>query len=243
MRVARIEREDFLQNYWQYRAGEHVTVTAPTQNGKTTFLFQLLAATDTSFCRIPPVVMVAKPQDPVPAKWLEALEYREVSKWPPRKKLFQEPPPGYALWPHHLKNVPPEVNNAHLASVFTPAYTDLFWKGNTIAVVDETYFHSAILGLGPLMTKHWTQGAGMGSALWDATQKPSGTSEGHIPTFRYNSSEHTFLGFDPDKRNRDRYAEIGGVDPKVLSDAVMGLDRFEWLYIQRTGSRMAVIGK
>lgn len=243
MRVARIERQDFLDNYWAYQPGEHVTITAPTQNGKTTWLFQLLQATDTSWCKIPPVVMVAKPQDPVPAKWLEALEYEEVDKWPPKRKLFQAAPPGYALWPHHLKNAPPEQNYAHLASAFTPAYQELFWKGNSIAVVDETYFHSAVLGLDQLMTNHWTQGAGMGAGLWDATQKASGTVQGHIPTFRYNSSEHTFLGFDPDERNRRRFGEIGGVDPRIVSDTVMTLDKYEWLYIQRTGSRLAIIGK
>jgi hypothetical protein len=201
----------------------------------------LLGATDTSSLKVPPVVMVAKPADPVPARWLKGMEYRRVDSWPPPWKPGR--PPGYALWPPHLKGGTVAENHAHLAAVFEPCYQDLFQnKRPSIAVCDETYFHSALLGLGPVMARHWTQGAGMGAGLWDATQKPSGTAEGQIPTFRYNSSEHTFLGHDPDKRNRDRFGEIGGVDPKLVGNVVMGLDRYEWLYIQRTGARMAIIG-
>lgn len=187
--------------------------------------------------------MVAKPQDPVPARWLEALDYKEIPTWEKRRgwNPFAEKPAGYGLWPKHLTNVPPEQNYAHLNSVFTPAYQELFWTGNSIAVVDETYFHAAVLGMYELMTNHWTQGGGMGAGLWDATQKPSGTAHGNIPTFRYNSSEHTFLGFDPDERNRKRYSEIGGVDPKILSDTVLSLGQYEWLYIQRTGGKLAIV--
>ena len=38
-----IGREEFLADYWTYKSGEHVTLIAPTQSGKTTLAFQLLA--------------------------------------------------------------------------------------------------------------------------------------------------------------------------------------------------------
>jgi hypothetical protein len=118
---------------------------------------------------------------------------------------------------------------------------ELFWKGDTVCIADEVYWLSVPLGLSEELTAHWSQGAGMGAGLWSATQKPSGTQAGSIPTFFYNSATHTFLGRDPDKRNRDRFAEIGGVDPKAVGDAVMSLKKYEWLYIHRDGPSMCVI--
>lgn len=241
MRIARFSREEFLTDYWDYRPGQHVSLIAPTQNGKTTMMFDLLRHTDTSWCRLPPVMLVAKPQDPVVAGGLAELEYREVDTWPPRRPWFNEPPAGYGYWPKHLKNVPPSTNNAHLTERFRPALRELFWRGNSICVADEIYHLCAVLNLNEELTQHWTQGAGMGSGLWSATQKPSGTQQGTIPSFMYNSPTHTFLGRDPDKRNRDRFGEIGGVNPKLLSETVMGLEKFEWMYIHRDGPYLAIV--
>lgn len=240
--LTRFGREEFLTERWNYRPGEHVGFTAPTQNGKTTMMFDLLRHTDTSWCSIPPVVLVGKPADPVVADGIENLGYKEISSWPPRKKTwFSEQPPGYALWPRHLMDVEPEVDNAHVARNLIPALMETFRRGNSITVADESYYLCVELGLAPMLTRHWTQGAGMGSGLWDGTQKPSGTTQGSIPTFRYNSATHTFLGRDPDKRNRDRFAEIGGVDPKMVGETVMNLGKYEWLYIHRDGPTMCII--
>lgn len=241
MRIARFSREEFLAERFDYRPGQHLSLIAPTQNGKTTMLFDLLRAVDTSWCRVPPVMLVAKPQDPVVARGLAELGYAETSSWPPRKYWFAEKPDGYGFWPPHMKDVPAPVNSAHLADRFRPVLRELFWKGNTIAVADEVYHLCAVLNLNEELTQHWTQGAGMGSGLWSATQKPSGTQQGTIPSFMYNSPTHTFLGRDPDKRNRDRFAEIGGVDPKLLSETVMTLRKYEWLYIHRDGPYLAIV--
>lgn len=240
--MERFTREEFLTERWDYRPGEHVSIITPTQNGKTTFLFDLLAHTDTSWCQIPPVMLVAKPKDPVVARGLAGLGYEEISRWPPRKRLFKDPPSGYGLWPRHLLDVEPEVNDAHLARIFGAAMRALFSKGNTITVADEMYELCAVLGLQKYATRHWTQGGGMGSGEWSATQKPSGTQQGTIPSFMYSSATHTFLGRDPDEKNRKRFSEIGGVSPKLVEQNVMSLQRFEWLYIHRTGPTMCIVG-
>jgi hypothetical protein len=241
MLIKRFAREEFLQEYWDYRPGEHVSLIAPTQNGKTTMIWDLLKHTDTSWCTVPPVMLVAKPRDPVVHAGLSAMEYREADHWPPPKRPFSEKPPGYGLWPKHLRGVPSAVNNAHLAKMFQPAINDLFYKGDSILIADEIYFLCAVLNLNDEMTRHWTQGHGMGSGLWSATQKPSGTQQGTVPSFMYNSPTHTFLGRDPDEKNRKRFGEIGGVDPKMVDRAVQGLRKYEWLYIHRDGPTMCVI--
>lgn len=243
MLITRFTREEFLAERWDYRPGEHVSLITATQNGKTTMVFDLLRHTDTSWCSIPPTMLVAKPKDRTVAAGLEALDFVEVDKWPPPKKWFSEKAPGYGLWPKHLRDAPEETNDAHIASTLRPAVRELFWRGNTICIADEIYHLCALYGMSAQMTRHWTQGHGMGSGLWSATQKPSGTQQGSVPSFMYNSPTHTFLGREPDERNRKRFGEIGGVDPRLVSDAVKGLQKFEWLYIHRDGPTMAIVGR
>ncbi len=241
MPVTRFTHEEFLQTRWNYELGQHVSLIAPTRNGKTTMLWDLLRHTDTERLRIPPVMLVAKPQDAVVAQGLADLDYTEIDRWPPRKAPWRDKPAGYGLWPKHIKNVPPEVNAAHLGKVFRPAVSECFWGGNSIVVADEVYHLCAVLNMQQELTQHWTQGGGMGAALWTATQKPGGTQQGSIPTFMYNSPTHTFLGKDPDERNRKRFAEIGGIDAKTVGETVLKLRKYEWLYIHRDGPTMCIV--
>jgi hypothetical protein len=239
--LTRFTREEFLTTRWDYRPGEHVSLIAPTQNGKTTMVFQLLAHTDTTFCRIPPIMLVAKPRDRVVAQGLADLEWKETDRWPPQKPPWRDKPPGYGLWPKHIKGAEPGVNYARLAKTFRPAISEAFWGGNSVIIGDEVYFLCANLRLQEELTQHWTQGAGMGAGLWSATQKPGGTHQGSIPTFMYNSPTHTFLGKDPDRRNRERFSEIGGIDGKLVGETVMKLNKYEWLYIHRDGPTMCIV--
>lgn len=243
MRVARFERQEFLEERWSYRPGEHVSLITPTQNGKTTMIWSLLAHTDTSWCRTPPVMLVSKPKDRVVAEGLEEAGYKELPSWPPpARPPWREPPDGYGLWPRHLQNVEAEVNDAHVAAKLKPAVNQLFWSGNSILVADEIYHLCAVYNLQVQMTRHWTQGHGMGAGLWSATQKPSGTQQGSVPSFMYSSPTHTFLGRDNDERNRKRFSEIGGVSPKLVEETVMSLRKYEWLYIHRDEPTMCIVG-
>jgi hypothetical protein len=54
-----------------------------------------------------------------------------------------------------------------------------------------------------------------------------------LPGHAYSAPVHIFLGFDNDKRARDRFSEIGGIDPDMVNRAVFGLDRYEFLYIRK----------
>ena len=248
MQITRFTREEFLTERWDYRAGEHVSLIAPTQNGKTTMVFDLLAHTDTrsvkdgGWCRIPPIMLVAKPRDRTVAGGLADLEWKEIEAWPPRRPPWRDRPAGYGLWPKHLRGVDTAVNDAHIAKAFRPAIGEAFWGGDSIIVGDEVYFLCANLNLQGELSRHWTQGAGMGAGLWTATQKPGGTHQASVPSFMYNSPVHTFLGNDPDKRNRERFSEIGGVDGKLVGETVLKLGPYEWLYINRNGRTMCIVG-
>lgn len=242
MRVARFSRAEFLESRWNYQPGEHVSLIGPTQQaGKTRMLFDLLAATDWSWCSVPPVLMVVKPRDATVSAGVARLGWETAARWPPRRKVFSPQPDGYALWPKHLKNASTAENNAHLAAAIRPAIDHAFWKGDSLLVADEIYYLCAVMGMEDVFTRHWTQGMGMGAGLWSATQKPSGTQGASIPTFMYNSVTHTFLARDPDQRNRKRFAEIGGVDPQLVEDITMSLPPYQFLYIHRAGPTMCIV--
>lgn len=235
-------RGEFLRERWDYQPGEHVSIFGPTQlAGKTRLMFDLLDATDTSWCRLPPTMLVAKPRDRTVAAGVSRLGYREIDQWPPKKGWFQDPPRGYAYWPKHLKKVDTEVNDAHISGRFRPAMHELFWSGNSITVADELYHLLAVLKLYDDVNRHLTQGQGMGSGIWFGTQRPAGTQQGSLPGFVFNSPTHTFLSRDPDELNRKRFREIGGVDPRIMEEATFSMPPYTFLYIHRNGPKICVV--
>lgn len=256
MRVARIPREVFLRDHFDYQPGEHASWIEPTQGGKTHLAYQSL---DKAMCQHPDlrtVSLMPKSRDPATWSWAERLGLEIIDSWPPRKRLFREQPRGYVLWPKHLKGVAPEVNRAHLAGMFRPCLADQFRQGSSITFADDVYNLAVILGLNMDLEEFWTAGSGGGAGLWATLQKPSGTvGGGAVSSFAYNSPTHLTLGYDPDARNRKRFSEIGGgVDPDIVSETVMGLRPIriqtpggiknisEKLYIHKGGPYLAVIG-
>jgi hypothetical protein len=234
-KIAVVPREEFLQTMWDYRAGEHVTFLGPTKSGKTTLGYQLLehAATE----KVPVVVLVMKPRDPVAASWSKQLGYRTVRSWPPFLSTFQpRKPAGWTLWPKHTFD--PKRDNPMLHREFRKCILDCYKRGNRIIFGDEVYGLVAELGLSQELIAVWSRGRSMGAGLWAATQKPT-----HIPLWAYSQAEHLFLHHDPDKRARDRFKEIGGVDPDWISSIVMGLSRHQWLYIRQEDKAMCIVDK
>src|ERR1700761_357454 len=203
--IVKLERRDFLDNYWDYHAGEHVTLIGRTGSGKTYLANQLLVKTATP--ELPAVVLVMKPRDTTADKLKRDGKYRRIFTWPPPPSIWNPgKKAGYLLWPRHTFN--PTVDNEQHAAVFSKAMMDCYKKGHYIVFGDELYSLSAELGLDPELICLWTKGRSMGTSLWGATQKPT-----HVPLWAYNQATHLFLAYEQDRRARDRYAEIGGVDP------------------------------
>lgn len=233
-KVKHIGRHDFLTRYWRYRPGEHVTFLAPTQNGKTTMIFDLLRHTPSPKGVNPPVVLVMKPRDPQVDKKIKELEYRKVSSWPPVKSPWNPNPKGFALWPKHTFD--PDIDDVNHKRVMQYVLRHTYKKGNRIIVADETYGLMNELGLSKDITRIHTRGASMGAGIWCASQKPT-----HIGTWPYSQAEHLFIGYDPDERARDRFGEIGGVDPKLVAVEAAKLRKYQWLYFRRTDRVLCVI--
>jgi hypothetical protein len=240
--VVRLTREDFLQNYWDYEPGEHLMIFAPTQNGKTTLLFELLIRTATP--TLPATVLVTKPRDKTVTAWTSRLRFKTVREWPP--PLFtrlMDQPPGYVLWPKFTMN--PDVDDAHVAAVMNTCLRAQYAagkkphrKGHSITVADEVYALCEEYKLTKPVVTILTKGGGMGVGEWGATQKPS-----HIPLWFYSQPTHLFIGCDTDKRARQRYGEISGnFDPALIDEVVRTLPRFHFLYINTREQTLCIIG-
>ena len=255
MRVAEFSRDEFLADRFDYQPGEHVSLIEPTQGGKTHLMYQML---DKAMGQNPDLRMVSlmpKSRDPATHKWAERLDLKIVDNWPPPKGWFRDGPRGYVLWPKHLKGAPPEQNRAHLAGIFRKCLSDQFQRGDSITAADDIYVLAVLMDLNMDCEEFWVAGGAGGAGLWDTLQKPSGTvGGGHVSTFVYNAPTHLCLGHDPVEQNRKRFADIGGVDPKLVGEVVENLPRHriqtptgiknvsEKLYIHKGGPYLARVG-
>lgn len=226
-----LSREEFLEDYWDYRAGHHVALIEPTGGGKTHLKYQLLGKAMQQNPGLAVRVTLPKRRDPGSAAWNRALGLKEVSTWPPPALApWQQKPPGYALWPKHLTGSPGqdpdtilEADRAHIERQLKACAQDSYQHGDCIHDADDIFVQAVVLHMNEFFSEMWTMGGVMGCGVWGMNQKPSGTREGAVNSFFYNSGKHLFLGQDNDERNRDRFGEIGGVDRKYVSEVVKRL--------------------
>lgn len=251
MRVEYIDREEFLQNRFDYEPGQHLNIISPTGAGKSHLMYQLAEQVidrypDLDFCSFMP-----KPRDATTRKWMSKLNLAETEQWPPKKKLLSADPNGYVFWPKHILNNE-AANREHLSAQFRNAINRLYTNGNSIAFADDAFLLGVIYKLNPELTRHWVAGRSMGASLWTTLQKPSGTLEGTIPSFAYDSPTHMLFGKDTDARNLNRISEIAisQFDPSDLKNIISNLRVYniggsavsEMLYLNRSGPYAAIIG-
>jgi hypothetical protein len=237
--ITHLPRDEFLSDYFQYRKGEHLLIVGPTgRAGKTHLGFQLLQAANHP--DIKPVMFVMKPKDSTVARFTEDAGFKEIKEWPPKRRFWEETPPGYTLWPHQSL-VDVDKDNDHLRSEFRKAMTQNYAQGNCILFLDEVYGITAELGLGTELNAILTRGRAMGCGAWMATQKPSGTTGMPLPGFVFNSPTHMFLSNDNDQRNRQRYADLAGNFRQAdIENWVTSLNRYEFLYLHAGGDHCIV---
>lgn len=235
-------RREFCEFRFDYRAGQHVVFAGPTQRaGKTTLCFDLL-----EFCAtpdLPAYIAVSKPVDPVTSQRGAKLGYRRVSEWPPGKKVSEigNPPSGYLVWPRFGNMDTDEVRCARITrNLLMSTYTNGTKKKKAILVLDDTMVKSKLMGLDREMTTIIAMAGAMGIGEWVFVQKT--TDSGRTAIWSYGNSEHLFLSKDPDERNRKRFDEIGGVDPRFVSQKVMTLRPYEFLYLERSHGFTCIVG-
>lgn len=227
-----IDRDEFLRNYWEYKAGEHVTLIGPTQRGKTTLGFQLLKATTSPDLR--GYVLVSKPRDETVDNWQKPLGYGVTETWPPPVS-FRKKPGWFVRPPQSLKNL--EQDERELKKTFKACIMDCYASTDgRIVFADEAHELQNELRLKKEMEAVLMRGSALKTGLWSLAQRSAYNSY-HI----YSAPKHLFLFNDPDRRNRIRFGEIGGVDPDVVMYETNNLDQFQALYINRDGPYLCVV--
>jgi hypothetical protein len=238
--VTVLSRQTFLDEYWAYRAGQHVTILGKTNSGKTTLGYQLLDKSARP--ELPALVLVMKPRDATASHYARGQDMPRVRYWPQAPNPMRRKPRGYTIWPQPTFD--PDRDDETLFWTFRSVILDSYKRGNRILFADEIVDVSELRSqiepkLGNLrrpLDAVWKRGRSMGCGLWAATQRPAGMSY-----HGYSAPEHIFIAHDPDYRTRKRYDEIGGVDTGLVQSVVMRLPPWHFLYLQRSTGTYCVV--
>jgi hypothetical protein len=239
-----IPREVFAREYFHYEPGQHVLFAGPTQMaGKTTLAFKLLEHVATPEC--PAFIAVSKPDDPVTQREGRRLGYRFVTTWPAPVKLsemWDGKPSGYVVWPKFGDiDLDADKAAAVTGALMRDRYAQGAKKKKGILVCDDTVVKSKLLGLDRYMVTHIAMAGAMKLGGWYFVQKP--TDSGRAAIWSYGNSAHIFLSKDMEKRNRQRYDEIGGFDTSLVANTSLRLDPYQFLYLSRKGEMCIVDSK
>lgn len=234
--VEHYDRREFLEEVWDYHAGEHVTVLAPSGGGKTHLSYELLEVSAKPDLQA--VVFVMKPRDETVDRFSKRAKFRITRQWPPPLKMrLESKPPGWVLWPE--TSFDPDVDESRQYAVFKTAILQCYKRGDRILFADETYSLENELPNGgltkQLRTVH-TKGRSMRCGIWSASQRAA-----YINRWAYQA-HHLFLGGDTDDDAQKRLSEIGAaVDKRLVRQIVADLELYEWLYIHRDSRTMCII--
>jgi hypothetical protein len=248
--VLRLTRDEFFQDYFDYRPGEHLSLISPTGKGKTHLAYQCLDSAMRQNPSLKVASLMPKSSDDAASDWARRLGLKETPDWPPRKKWWQDRPRGYICWPPHDPSLDAQADRDQTGSVLRRCMHQQYWQGDSITFADDIHVIAVLMGLNPECEQFWTAGRSSGAGLWSANQKPSGTlNAGSVSSFSYNAPVHLLLGRDTDERNVRRFGEIGGVDPREIESIVRDLRLYqingnsvsEALYIDRRGPYMCAL--
>lgn len=232
-------RPEFLAERWHYQPGNHVTILAPTDYGKTTFTTQLLEYT--AGPKLPVLNFALKPRDAVMKAECQRQGWKIVRNWPP---MIMGRPNGWALWPRQIGD--PDDDDLRMAPLIRKAlmwaYRNARKQGRSGVIVNADEMEEiqrllAVIGRASMLRGLYRRMRSNGGGLWTGCQAPR-----WLVTDAYSQAQHLFLGNDPEERNRKRFGEIGGVDPKIVERAVVQLPDYHWLYLRRKGRVMCIVG-
>lgn len=211
--------QEFLDQRFVWRQGEHVSTIGPTGCGKSTLTRAILPRREYV------VVAGTKPRDRTLDEFVREGYVRSTS-WPPRRRWWQEQPPGWddrvIVWPRFTG----AGSMQEQADTFRAVFEDVFAEGGWCVVVDEVFYMCDELKLKSWLTTLWTQGRSMGLSIVAGTQRPA-----FVPLHMYDQASHLFLFADNDERNLQRVGGLGGLSAVTIRETVAALPRHECLYV------------
>lgn len=233
----------------EYGDGQHVTLIGPTQRGKSTLCFQMLGEVISPDRKATVLHGKIKGRDPVIPRASKRLNLAVTNTYPPSPvaRYRGRNGNGYILRPLDKPGESTAEENVILHEHFKRAIHANYaqTKKPTITVVDESHQAQQDLKLqkqleGPLM-----RGAPH-NAEWNNIQR------GRFVSYHcYDAPEWIIIFYDPDISNQRRYAEIGGSDPREITDVTSSLRTkrvasggtiSEAFAIRRSGPEYYIIG-
>lgn len=208
----------FLAGVFDWRQGEHITILAPTGQGKTTLEEAILPL------RSYVVVLGTKVVDPVLSK-LERGGYARIGEWPPRYNMQR-----VLLWPK-AKGL--GADRASQREIFHRAFEAIYHEGSWCVVIDEYQYVVEELRLGQDVKTLLHQGRSSGVSIVGGSQRAA-----WIPVAAYANATHMFLRHTPDANDMRRLAGFGGANSVDVKAELYRLRPFEFLYLNTiTGYR------
>lgn len=221
-RVDWYEWRDWFAREW--KQDEHLSLIGPTGTGKTALAVDLIRI------RSFRVFVMTKPADDKLERALQRQGYLRVPAFP------REPPDDvdrYLLWPNGSGDL---SANGLLTqrTILHDAFVKIFRgpqggaPGRWCICLDEARYVSdpSFIGLQRDVKQLLIQGRSLRIAMVLNYQRPS-----WVPAEAYDQVSHLFIAHDNDRRNIQRFREIGGVDGETVAATVQKLRQFEWAHV------------
>jgi energy-coupling factor transporter ATP-binding protein EcfA2 len=245
-----ISRQEFLDAKVDVRPGESAVIIGPTGSGKTHLAWQFADVGMRQNQQLQVHAVQPKPADETTVRFADEYGLQVTPDYPFRKKLFRPHPTGYVHWPAHIRD-DADKNAEHLSKQFKNSLNGMYWDGNSLVLVDDTYLVGAVYKANRELDNYLTAGRSNDAGIIGCLQAPKGTvHSGAVSSFFYSQPTHMFFFRDNVASNRDKLGQISmGLDPRWIEHTVANLKTYriddstvsDVLYLHRSGPYACVI--
>jgi hypothetical protein len=208
----------------EWRQGEHVAIVGPTGRGKTTLALAILDI------RRWVCIVATKPKDSTLAG-LTRKGWTLLRSWPPVAGVQR-----VILWPRWRHR----GDTAGQARAIRSAMDSMYQAGAWCLFLDDLQYIMDELRLAGDVTTLLHMARSLRVSLVLSTQRPR-----HVPVSVWNQATHLFIFGTKDHDDLRRLGGLGGLDARVIREAVAALGAHDVLYVNtRAGTlRTTTVGR